>query len=231
MSGQTNGGVYNPKNLSLFTYTYNNPINFIDPTGMLTEEAANNQVNKFQDQGLNMTAVQEKHGDKNSWMVVSPDQAGQIRLHGGEEPKYGFSEEFIKKTNNKVGDDASATLVKSDKYNVAMLNLHGELGDENNMISAKADGNVGKFTLPNISAKKDFKKRGVAVKAGAGFNTFEGQAGGQVNMFGANIKFGVRGAMGGLSAKGSVSVGRKGFKADVMTSVLFGGGGYIDVDW
>ena len=26
MNGQTNGGVFNPKNLSLFTYTYNNPV-------------------------------------------------------------------------------------------------------------------------------------------------------------------------------------------------------------
>ena len=33
MSGQTNGGVYNPKNLSLFTYTYNNPVNLVDPDG------------------------------------------------------------------------------------------------------------------------------------------------------------------------------------------------------
>jgi len=33
ISGQTNGGVYNPKNLSLFSYTYNNPVNLVDPDG------------------------------------------------------------------------------------------------------------------------------------------------------------------------------------------------------
>jgi RHS repeat-associated protein len=33
MSGQTNGGVFNPSNLSLFTYTYNNPVNLVDPDG------------------------------------------------------------------------------------------------------------------------------------------------------------------------------------------------------
>ena len=33
ISGQTNGGVYNPKNLSLFSYTYNNPVNLMDPDG------------------------------------------------------------------------------------------------------------------------------------------------------------------------------------------------------
>jgi hypothetical protein len=31
MSGKTNGGVFNPKNLNLFTYTYNNPVNLVDP--------------------------------------------------------------------------------------------------------------------------------------------------------------------------------------------------------
>ena len=33
MSGKTNGGVFNPKNLSLFGYTYGNPVNLVDPDG------------------------------------------------------------------------------------------------------------------------------------------------------------------------------------------------------
>ena len=33
MSGQTNGGIFNPKNLGLYTYTANNPVNLIDPDG------------------------------------------------------------------------------------------------------------------------------------------------------------------------------------------------------
>jgi len=33
MSGQTNGGVFNPRNLSLFTYTANNPVNLVDSDG------------------------------------------------------------------------------------------------------------------------------------------------------------------------------------------------------
>ncbi|MFT7879767.1 MAG: RHS repeat-associated core domain-containing protein [Sulfurimonas sp.] len=36
MSGQTNGGVFNPKNLGLFTYTYNSPVNLVDPDGEAT---------------------------------------------------------------------------------------------------------------------------------------------------------------------------------------------------
>jgi len=37
MDGQTNGGVFNPRNLSLFTYTYNNPVNLVDPDGFAPE--------------------------------------------------------------------------------------------------------------------------------------------------------------------------------------------------
>ena len=33
MSGKTNGGGFNPKYLSLFSYTYNNPVNLLDPDG------------------------------------------------------------------------------------------------------------------------------------------------------------------------------------------------------
>jgi len=33
MSGQTNGGVFNPKNLNMFGYTVNNPITLVDPDG------------------------------------------------------------------------------------------------------------------------------------------------------------------------------------------------------
>ena len=33
MGGKTNGGVFNPKNTSLYSYTYNNPVNLVDPDG------------------------------------------------------------------------------------------------------------------------------------------------------------------------------------------------------
>ena len=33
INGKANGGIYNPHNLKLYTYTYNNPINLSDPNG------------------------------------------------------------------------------------------------------------------------------------------------------------------------------------------------------
>lgn len=33
MDGKTNKGVFNPKNLNMFGYTYNNPVNMVDPDG------------------------------------------------------------------------------------------------------------------------------------------------------------------------------------------------------
>src|SRR5690606_12602917 len=33
IEGQHNGGYFNPKNMSVYGYTYQNPINYIDPNG------------------------------------------------------------------------------------------------------------------------------------------------------------------------------------------------------
>ncbi|WP_437283736.1 RHS repeat-associated core domain-containing protein [Sorangium sp. So ce375] len=40
MAGRINGGVYRPINLGLYTYTWNNPVVFIDPDGRYSKEAA-----------------------------------------------------------------------------------------------------------------------------------------------------------------------------------------------
>jgi hypothetical protein len=37
MDGQTNGGVFNPMNLGLFSQTYNNPVNLTDSTGLCSD--------------------------------------------------------------------------------------------------------------------------------------------------------------------------------------------------
>ncbi|WP_438033471.1 RHS repeat domain-containing protein [Sorangium sp. So ce204] len=40
MAGRINGGVYRPINLGLYTYTWNNPVAFVDPDGRYSKEAA-----------------------------------------------------------------------------------------------------------------------------------------------------------------------------------------------
>jgi len=61
MSGQTNVGVFNPQNLSLFSYTYNNPVNLVDPDG--------NNPKLLLDFGINLAITYATEG-KLSWSAV-----------------------------------------------------------------------------------------------------------------------------------------------------------------
>lgn len=81
MSGETNGGVFNPKNLSLFTYTYNNPVNLVDPDGRLSRDAATQQAAKLNESGLNMSVVHMNPGD-NGWFAADSDAAALVGSHG-----------------------------------------------------------------------------------------------------------------------------------------------------
>ncbi|MFT7879340.1 MAG: RHS repeat-associated core domain-containing protein [Sulfurimonas sp.] len=54
MFGEGNGGVYNPFNLKLYTYTYNNPVTLVDPDG---------QITKLAKAAYNVLSKTYKHGD------------------------------------------------------------------------------------------------------------------------------------------------------------------------
>ena len=54
MSGETNGGVFNPHNMKLYSYTYNNPVNYTDPTGMCTEDGKDGCTIVSKQQGINL---------------------------------------------------------------------------------------------------------------------------------------------------------------------------------
>ena len=61
MSGKTNGGVFNPQNLGLFTYTHNNPVNLVDPDG--------NNPKLLGDFALNLAIAYASEG-KLTWSAV-----------------------------------------------------------------------------------------------------------------------------------------------------------------
>jgi len=134
---------------------------------------------------------------------------------GGDADKYGqvpleFSDEFIAKTNKKIGNHI--TLLKSDKHNLTVLNtkvgiLEGSIGKAN-------------FLMPKLDLKKK------EFNVGLGWNTFEGKIGGEIHLFGYRVRMGVKGFMGGLS--GNIAI--KGIKhVDIYGSALIGGGFYWDV--
>ncbi len=144
------------------------------------------------------------------------------------DPKIEFSDEFISKTNSKVGDHL--ILISSDKHNISILKVP--------LIKTKlisAEGKVGHGVIPNIDVIKNMtslKKFKIGFKAGGGFNTLEGKAGASIKFFNIKISGGLQGAMGGLSAKAEVSLSAsKGFKIDILLVPLIGGGGYFNVTW
>ena len=134
-----------------------------------------------------------------------------------------FSDNFLMKVNNKLGD--CVTLIKADKKNITMLDVGGKyLGIQ-----------VGRATLPNISMSKNFKslkELKIEFKGGLGVHTVEGNVGYDIEIFGIHAKGGLRGAVGGLSARGSFSFKVKsGFNISFIVVPGIGGGGYFNVGW
>ena len=69
MSGQTNGGVFNPKNLGLFTYTYNNPVNLVDPDGKFTYDPQTKGF--YTDKGDTLSSISKMTGSSVGTLIDS----------------------------------------------------------------------------------------------------------------------------------------------------------------
>lgn len=119
MSGQTNGGVFNPRNLNLFTYTYNNPVNLVDPDGnevivfyyasdKTFEKAARNE-NKNHPKGVVFLGVSTETDFKTQWnsLAKSNQQVDGVRIysHGSKDESSGslHGELNFKGDNNNDG--------------------------------------------------------------------------------------------------------------------------------
>ncbi|WP_373033771.1 RHS repeat domain-containing protein [Sulfurovum sp.] len=93
MSGQTNGGVFNPKNLSLFAYTYNNPVNLTDPAGLSpvydpkgnflgTDDGGLKGDNIVMDSGSFTQSMSPADAKKNSFIgPLEKEASGKMNTH------------------------------------------------------------------------------------------------------------------------------------------------------
>jgi len=130
MSGKTNGGVFNPMNLSLFTYTYNNPVNLVDPDGEapvkaleLIAENRNNIMNTAKTYNVDPKAIasiilQEKyHGvfaDIKNKIAYIKD--GGVHENSPSTRSYGLGEMQLGLAGELLGIDANSKGGKAEIY-------------------------------------------------------------------------------------------------------------------
>lgn len=95
MDGQTNGGVFNPKNLNLFTYTYNNPVNLVDPDG--------NNPKLLLDFGINLAIAYATEGKLN-WSAVKGAAVDTVTDAFNPTAQFRKAEKLAKIVKHSVGE-------------------------------------------------------------------------------------------------------------------------------
>ncbi|GIT97924.1 HNH endonuclease [Sulfurovum sp. TSL1] len=114
MSGQTNNGVFNPKNLELYTYTRNNPVNLIDPDGLSWKKVAEKASKSFE-KGMDAYQHALKH-------TIPRNKALAGKTHdksGVPFDKDGFADfsNYLYKTKPGQKNDINIGLANSQKSN------------------------------------------------------------------------------------------------------------------
>jgi len=168
MSGQTNGGVFNPKNLSLFTYTYNNPVNMIDPDGeavKLFKAAFNILRNTYKHGDIKKASKDELMGiyDNVSELLdgdlTTDDFFAAVDLFTGFGDEAKVASDLAKiKPNTKEWTQAVDAL-KDTKKGSSKVNIRTETATEAKQLLEEAKG-----TLPRY--KNYSKDKGVTYKKG-----------------------------------------------------------------
>lgn len=142
MSGQFNGGVFNPHNLKLFSYTYNNPVNFVDPDGESLVKAGTTGV-KLIHKAYKMYRKNGKIDSENL------KQMGMDELVGVADDLNTIFIDDAKDFFDKLG--AGVDLIMGTETTDGVIR---EATDTINIKSNKKKGMMNKRTLQNTNIKK-----------------------------------------------------------------------------
>src|SRR5690606_21767978 len=122
IEGQHNGGYFNPKNMSVYGYTYQNPIIYVDPNGKQTYFMHGTFVDHFSMSTADKLAIQNVFNNTESYSFTSSNLG---KLENNHTSRLNFSIEFVNYViqNHKKGEDI--TIVgHSHGGNVSILSLN-----------------------------------------------------------------------------------------------------------
>ncbi|MFA7448882.1 MAG: RHS repeat-associated core domain-containing protein [Weeksellaceae bacterium] len=120
INGQHNGGVYNSLNHNSYSYTYQNPVLYVDPNGKQTFFMHGTFVNNFSMSKTDKLALQNLFGNTNNYSFT----IGK-KLENNHQDRLDFSIKFANYviSNHKKGEDI--TLIgHSHGGNVSILSLN-----------------------------------------------------------------------------------------------------------
>ena len=76
IDGQHNGGYFNPRNTSVYGYTYQNPVKYVDPNGKQAFFMHGTFVNKISMSKSNMRAISKHFNNTSFHIIESPKDLG-----------------------------------------------------------------------------------------------------------------------------------------------------------
>jgi len=98
MSGKPNGGVFNPKNLNMFGYTYNNPVNLVDPDGEAPRTNASSPSQTLMNQNATNMIRWIREKEPSFGMLKNINAQGKVRYNKND---ISYLQTKLRKVNSK----------------------------------------------------------------------------------------------------------------------------------